>query len=211
MFTRGVTLLDDCEGTLAWSKSGTGSDFSVAYDTAAAFVGLKGLHLATKTTTPAEDDYVRVYRYLEWTETGLLVVRARFASPDISDVKEIHAIITNDDGSFLHQGEVKWDSSDGRVKRRTGSAAWQNTAVLSGALADGQWNSMEIVVDVTEEKWVYVRMFGQKVDLSDAGLWWNSGAGGYKALSVEFTCVAVGANVAELYVDQIYVGEHIDL
>lgn len=210
-FTRGILLLDDCEGTLGWTISGTGGDFAGAYATAAAWVGTNGLHLATKTTNPAQYDIVEAARVLEWQESGLVVFRLRFASPDVSDVRKITVKLGKDLEDDVYWAEVDFLPQSNEVKYRSGAAAWVDTGIDPGGVADLQWGTCEIVVDLTALKWVSLRMFGQYVDMSDIAMWEYAASGSVKAVLPHVVVDANAGAVAEGYFDQMYVGEHVDL
>lgn len=210
-FTRGILLLDSCEGTLAWVISGTGGDYAGAYAAVAAWIGTNGLSLQTKTTTPAENDIVRAVRTLEWVESGLVALRLWFACPDISAVKKVMFRVEQDDGTDLYQADVEYLPGTQKVQYLTVGEAMIETTIDPGAVADGQWSMAELVVDMTLHNWVSLRMFGQRVDLAGVPIWLNAGNGSIKGMIINIDVIADGSDVAAAYFDQIYVGEHVDL
>ena len=210
-FDRGVLLLDDCEGNSDWAGSGTGSDFAVAFDVNAAWAGLKGLQLDTKSTTPAADDQVRAFRVVEHPETGLLVMRARLGFPDVSDVKFADMSLNLDDSNDNWLGLLRWDRTDDTARYQNDAGTFTDLGVVVGFGVDNLWSMFEIVLDMNKKEWISAQILGQKVDLAGVPLDFQEGGGTSVLVNVEFWVTAIGTNRTTMYVDQVYVGQYLDL
>lgn len=92
---------DDGNGTANYVLAGSGSDYTVAYSTQAAFCRTKGLRLATKTTTPAVDDYVQATKNFWYPASQRLRIQLLFCDTDTTVDKEITFSLTTTDGTTL--------------------------------------------------------------------------------------------------------------
>lgn len=210
-FTRGIALLDDCEGTCSWIGDGTGADWVVDNATAASWLGTKGLRLKSRTVGAAEGDTVEAVRMVGGVESGLLVWRGRWASPDLSAVKYLYFSVFDDDGTDYYLAHIQYDVSGGVVEYFDRSNQFVGMGIVPGVIGDGQWGMFEMVVDVAGDEWVSMRMFGQQGEIGGEALSVTEGGGTFRALRFRLYVVGAGAAPAEVYFDQIYIGEHIDL
>jgi len=209
-FGRGILLLDDCEGTFNWTVSGTGGDDVHEFATAAAFMGLKGMRLKTRTTGAAANDYVAAARAVGHGEGGLLVIRARVASPDVSVVKNLVMQVTHCDGVNDYSANINIRMSAGTVAYLDAAAAAVAMPDLAQTFTDGAWFTIELVLDVLTHEYLECFCNGTRVDLAGAGVY-DVGASTERGAIVSLSVIAVGAAPAEMYADNIYVGEYLDL
>ena len=210
-FTRGILMLDQCEGTPAWQKAGTGSDHALAYDAAAAWVGEKGLKVTTRTTTPTAGDFVQCFRHVEHVETGLVVLRYKFSWPTLSQVQKTEVYLAQDDGDDVWQAMIRWVQADGFVTYQDSSSSQSATIITAGSLLNKQWAAIELVIDLKKHQYVSVRMFGTLVDLSGVGMFFSEGGGSAKSMLVELRHYAAGANAAAMHYDYLFLGEFFGL
>ncbi len=209
-FSRGVLLLDDCEGTFNWNATGTGSDFAASYETGAAFMGTKGISLATKTTTPAENDSCQIERNMPYPESDLLTMRMRCNVPDVSDVKYVHFNVYTLDGIRQYQAEMLWVPVGGTVWI---SIPDNQSVELPGVyweVIDGGWVTMEFTVNLKDHVWISGMFNGIRGDLSAYGM--NAlSANTKRYVRISIKVVALVSAVATIYCDFVYAGEYVEL
>jgi hypothetical protein len=205
-FARGVLLLEDCEGAFTWSIIGTGGDDVHTFAAAAAFMGAYGMQLKTRTTNPAENDYVEAYKFMGFPESKLVVVRLRWASPDLTKVKSFVVDLYLRDGATTWQASLRFDTVNHLVKYL--NAAGGSTTIVGMGWTEYplQFVTAELVIDANAMEYLSVMANGVRAELPDQGLY-EVGAETYRACDVGLTVTAAGAAPAEVYVDSVYVGE----
>ena len=209
-FSRGVLLLDDCEGSFNWNATGTGSDFAASYETGAAFMGTKGISMATKTTTPAANDNCQIERNMPYPESDLMTMRMRCCLPVVSVVKYVHFNVYPYDGAFQWQAEMLWVPVDGTVWM---SIPDNQSIELPGVFWEvvaGGWVTMEFTVNLKDHKWITGMFNGIRADLSAYGIN-DLSANTKRYMRISIKVVAIGAAVTTMYCDFVYAGEYVEL
>lgn len=209
-FARGILLLDDCEGTFTWVPTGTGGDDVHEFATVAAFMGLKGMRLKTRTTGAAANDNLTASKMVSYPESGLLVVRGRFASPDVSLCLGVGLSCLDDDGVTQYIPELYWIPGSAEVGYVSAASAYVPIAALATVFLDGQWYTWELVYDCLTHRYVSATFNGTRVSLANIGAR-TPGASSGRGVQVRVFVSAAGAAAAELYADSIYAGEFLDL
>ncbi len=205
-FMRGIMLLDDCEGTFTWTVAGTGGDDVHEYAAAAAFQGTYGLHLKTRTTGAAADDNVTVTKLCGYPESGLLIARTRLATPDYTKCKSLQFGLLANAGTNSYRAQIKYSPNTPKVEYADAAGALVEMPTLATLIPAGAFSIAEIAMDLTTMTYLHVRWNGTKVDLSGIPLW-DAGAATGRYSYVGLIVVAIGANAAELYADNLYVAE----
>lgn len=209
-FARGVQLLEDCEGTCNWSVSGTGGDDVHAFATVAAFMGLNGLRLKTRVTGAAENDYVMLSRAIGLGESGLIVFRGRLALPAVTGVKYVSIGVGIADGDRLYAGWMSWTQVGGAVLICGPAGAGVASGVQATGLVGREWVTWELVIDGRAMEYEEVAFNGSRA--RDVGVaLWDSGADAHRWVGLDLMVWADANAPAEMYVDNMYVGEFLDL
>jgi len=141
-------FFDDCSGTMNWLSSGTGADYSVEYDPAAAFVQTNGLIIKTRTTTPAIGDVVNAYRKLWLPPLGILRLQAMFSLLTDAPDQNLDFIIFWYDGTTMHTAGLRFVASTGAIYRPTGYTApditWTLIPDRTIPVGDDHWNKLDL-------------------------------------------------------------------
>lgn len=206
-FARGMLLLDDCEGTYNWANTGTGGDFAGSFETTAGFFGTKGLKMLTKSTTPAENDYMQILRKVPLPEANLVVWRMLIRVPDISDVTEFRTKLIFLRAADWWEAGLKWTIATPKLEHLTTNGAYIDIPGLAKTTTDGCWYVMELVVDLVQHEYVSALMFGRRVDLSGATMR-DVGSTTFNRMEMTVRIQAAGANIAEANLDSMYCGEY---
>lgn len=206
-FSRGIMLLDDCEGVFTYFVDGTGGDDVHEYLAAAAWQGAAGLHLKTRTTNAAADDIIAIEKLFDYPETGLLVARLRVAPIAVAFVKTLKLQLNIDDGAQQYAAVLNLQVNAGTVAYLNSGGTYTAIAAMATTFVGGNWYTMELAIDCIAKTLLTARFNGLKVDLSAQGLY-NSAATSGRGAYLILSCSSVGAVPAEIYADNIYVGEY---
>jgi hypothetical protein len=209
-FARGVLLLEDCEGTFVWTATGTGGDDVHAWATAAAFMGINGLRLKTRTTGAAAADWLTAARTFGFPETGLLVARVRIAGVSMAAIDQMGITLVAANGTRLWQSALV-------VQPNVPSCSYLNAAggltaipALAYRPGDLSYQTLELVIDLLANEYLEASWCGVRADLAGAGLS-DSGADATRRAYLGASVVSLAAAPAEIYLDNLYVGEFLDL
>ena len=209
-FARGVLLLEDCEGANNWIFSGTGGDDVHAFAATAAFTGGFGLHLATRTTGTAPADSLTALRWVGFPESGLLVLRAKIKSPDISDTAPLVLTAQIYNGTRMYVAEIHYSAATGTCEYVNGALANINLPALAQVIEDQQWVTFEMVVNVRTFEYITVTINGLAADLDGIAIG-DVAATTARALAVGVGVTSAAAAVAEIDADNMYAGEFLNL
>ena len=205
-FSRDVNVLDDCEGAMTWIISGTGGDDVHENAAVAAFQGAYGLHLKTRTTDAAEDDYLMVQKRFDMPASNLLVARLKIAPVNPDKIKYLDVNLGIDDGVQPYLGAVRFDFDAGKVYHAKSPTGWTEIPALATVFSTLTWYTLELSVDCGAHTYLNVRFNGLSADLSDQALQPNGATNGRAAYLYTNQTTWAG-HPAEVYLDNIYVGE----
>lgn len=208
-FARGVMLLDDCEGTNTWIAGGTGGDDVHLFATAAAFQGTYGLRLKTRTTDAAAADSLSVRKILSYPESGLFVHRFRFCTPDVTKIADLMLVPYIYDGTDIWSPVIWYTFATGVVEYQNSAGAAVALTALAHTIPNLCWSIIELVLDLKAKQYVSLMINGLRADLSGLGLQ-DTGDDAARDISLGIAISAVGADPAEMYLDNIYAGEYLE-
>jgi len=203
-FARGVQLLDDCEGTCNWIAAGTGGDYVVTYATAAACFGLKGLHLATRTTDTAADDVVSATKRFNRSPNGLLVARGKLMCPDWTLVKYLSIALNVYHISRLYKAIFRYTPATDVHAYLNTAGTYTTITLMVERYTNGTWLTWELSINWTQLKYWGLTLADYTPAVSTAGMY-NSGAGTTMEAELILSIQSVGAAVATAYFDAISV------
>ena len=206
-FARDVLLLDDCEGTCAWTKNAIDANATVTFETAAAFAGVAGLQLYSGNADPEMNDYVTATRSLSYPEVGLLVARCRLAIPTLATLGSLDLILQAWDGAHEYYGTLRLDPNTPKTSYGGADGNWHTLADLAYTPYAGAWLTLELAVDVAAKKYLHAIYGGTKVDLSTLALY-DAGAQSERMSQVQLEATTAGAAATTVYADNIYVGSN---
>lgn len=205
-FSRDILLLDDCEGTMTWSISGTGGDDVHEFAAAAAWQGAYGLRLKTRTTLAAQDDYVAAAKLYQYPASGLLVARLRVAPLTAAAIKRIGLLLLIDDGTIIHQASLNLMCSAGTTQHLNSAGTYTAIAAMAMTYLGTQWYTIELAIDCAAKTYLHARLNGIHVDLSAQALY-TPGAAAARGAQTGLLVVAAAAAAAEIYADNIVTHE----
>ncbi len=209
-YKREVMFLDDFEQIIPYMITGTGSDFAAAIDASAVYMGTRGLLMATKTTTPAANDYVSISKRICFGLSGRVVIRVRIGIVTFAQLKDFQIFISYCAATTGFKGGLKYVAGTPNLMYYNSSGAWTAIAASAYDFEDNAWMIIEFPIDMGSAKYMPMTFAGHDFDFSTAYMN-NEGAVNKRQMTIEFIATAVGANVAYLRLDSLYVGELIHI
>lgn len=131
---------DDASGTFNYVTTGTGADYVAEYNTAAAHSGVEGIHLETRTTDPAADDYVSIVKRLWLPPTQLITLEFLWSIPNYPSEAYFFAILHWYDGAFHRTAQLRFSFTTGDVHYYDDEAGWTPITAFDFANQTNTWN-----------------------------------------------------------------------
>lgn len=161
-------LYDDASGTFNWLDMGTPADYTADYDPSAAYVGINGIQLNTKQTTPAANDYVRIYRHIWLPPHQLLRIQLVFNHVDKDISAYLRVILHWYQGETHYVAGIRTKADDGEVSYASGItgviATWTVLPGVTIPLMDDVWNKLDLSVNWIDAMYQYIHLNDTIVD-----------------------------------------------
>jgi len=205
-FDPDVLLLDNCEGTFSWVATGTGGGDTHEFALQAALGGRYGLQLKTRVGGAMAGDWLVGTRVFGYPERGLLVARLRMAGYMLATVGQMGFELGAADGTRLWQASLV-------VQPNVPSCSYLNalgglTAIAGLGYSPGElsWTTLELVIDLVTHRYVEAGWSGARVGLGGVALR-DGGVDTSRWASLGARVETSGAAAAEVFFDNVYVGE----
>lgn len=195
---------DDGNGADNWITSADGADFDASYQSVAAYVGAKGLRLATRATGPTTGDVVTVSHYIPSTPNNLLRVRVHFCQRDATPDGFFYVFPYWFDGTNFYAPEICFDTSDQKVYYATTLRAGYVDSGLEFSEINLSWTLLDFSIDLNTHTYKTLRVNNRIVDLSAIPIAANANATKPSIRLYIEVATAANAQIA-YYVDQILV------
>lgn len=201
-----VLLYDDIEDTLKWAKSGTGADYTVEKSTTYPYVRTYGLHLKTKTTTPAENDYVKAQRSFPPRPELKLHLEFFLLPVNKTNCKLLKMLIEYDDLTYLHSIQLSYTNSNDTWTYMDSEGG--ETTIIANACEpmDDSWHRVVIEADLSTYKLIKFQFDSVTYDLSTAS-YYIEDSGAESFATIYFWLTSTGDGEAEYYFDSILLSE----
>lgn len=203
----GVLLFDDCETTLNWSKSGTGGDDVCEISDTKSHFQSKSLHIKTRTTDAADNDYIKITKMCPISKTGIVTARCFINFPDISNVEKF--IFNFTFGNTINRYEANFSYRPNVPDFNYYNAAGTETDIneLKFNAIDNAWLLFEASFDILNNVYNSVSINNIKKELTDIPLY-DKGAYALFYASFSFWLYATAEAPAEAYIDNISLREY---
>ena len=209
-FARGILLLDDCDGGFLWEITGAAGDAVHDVNGVAAFRGSGGLRLITRTAGAAIGDGMTISRRVSFSESGLLVYRLRICFPDVSRMGTVPLEVYVEIGGHEYLAALLWRPKTPDVRYMNDLGGFTAIPALAFGVSDGAWTMWEMVLDVAAFRYLSVSLGGVHVDMGGVGLL-DAGATAPRQIGVWLGFETAVNAPATVYVDDVYVGEFVDV
>ena len=207
-YERGILLLEDFEGTENWDEEGTGADFEVSHETVAAFFGTNGLRIMTRTTDPADGDYVLGEKWFPPGQSDLVVVRFRWSCPDVSKLEDFRVTVHMADGTNEYQAGLKFTPNETKLYYLNSGGTYTEISGYTQGGKDRMWEIVEFQFDMGLHEYLKVLFHGIETDLSDNSIY-SAGADTDVWCKIGLRAEASGAAAAQARIDALYIGEFV--
>jgi len=200
-----ILVHDTFEVSSLWNGTGTGLDYSVARDAAAAYFNAYGIRLQTKITTPAADDFVKMDRDYAISNKNLLKVSAlfRIVNP-AAEVKEFVISANHQIGDLLGIARFRYMVSTGIWYYYDAAGSYVEFLANSN-LAENHWHRLSLVTNTTAGKYGIMVVDATKKDLSAIPINISYNPGQPDSFNVSLTLIAAGATQCIADIDNIIV------
>jgi len=205
LFSSGLLFLDDCEGTCTWIMGGTGGDSTVSHETTAAFMGLKGLRLVTRTTTATTGDNVQARRYFPYAKAGPLYFKCLFMMPDTVRTNNMVFEFDIFNGTRCYTAGISYDPADGNLHYRNNAGVYTSIAGTVYLPVGDAWINMEIAIDTEKKQYIGVKCGHNEVSLVGTAFQ-NYAAGLYHTNKMTLTIQTASNNPLTVNFDNFYAG-----
>jgi hypothetical protein len=207
-YDRGVLLLDPCDGTFAWTGSGTGSDYTVDLQAGLnVFHGTKFLRVQTKATTPADGDYAQATRVLGYPISNRLVLRLRVKPFALTATDHWKVLVDVYDGTNRYTAGFKFEPQVPKAYYYDSAAGWTEITEFAFVTDSNGWQLLELQLDLGTHEYLRAYFAGAKKELADVAFQ-NVGASTTRSVVVTLYTEADGALASATQFASIYVGEH---
>ena len=199
-------VYDDGEAAFLWNTDGTGTDWTAEHDPSAAFVQNNGILLKTKATTPAVNDYVRIYRGLWCPPQQIVRLQLVWAHPAYGIAAHLRFVLHWYRGTVHYIAGMRSQPNNGEVARATGISGieptWTVMPDLSVPQSDGLWNKLDFSVNWQSGKHHLLQWNEYALDLSAINVpSLDYVAAAYLGLYIELETLQLAQ--AQAYVDQV--------
>lgn len=210
IYKKSVLLLEDFTIKPTIIETGTGADFNIIVHESSRFHGASGLKLSTKTTTPAEDDYVKAEISFCYPVVMRLCARARIRIATSAKVKDYQIEINKYTGVAHYKAAFKFDNEVHKLYYWSSGGAWVEVAGYAFTMPDDIWTLFDMVLDLNTATYKQVTLHGVETPFNGPAVE-NVGASTARYATISFICTALIGEVASIDVDEVYVGEQVDL
>jgi len=163
-------FFDDASGTFNYTINATGEDYTADYDPASAFVGLKGITLKTKATTPAAGDHVWADMPLPLGPGPVFRVQLLMRTPATGSTNTITGIsLSADDelNTLTVALEAHWAALKLAYQKKS-NGSWAMTEMPDSKLRidEKQWHTLDFAFNIPTRKWLHIILNGKTLSIT---------------------------------------------
>lgn len=201
-----VVLFDDFESSLVWTKAETAGDTIFELDITTLYSGNHSLHLKTRTTDSAEDDFIRASRRFPSPPSGLISMALLFLCPDFTPFKSLKISINVQTATSTKALVFQYDIINGVFQYRNSDGGFTNITDLTLTLAPLFWHLLRFTADPTAGFYKYFNVneyshYPVKIPIYEP----SNGAALSSVAHIEI--ITAGAAPAELFINTFLIHE----
>lgn len=199
-----VYLMEDFEDADHWTHLSVGQGHWER-KTKAAFMGSYGMHLWTRTTSPAIGDIAAIAQYLGTLRSRYVELSLRYFIPtsDTSEAFEIRFPLLRN--GYQADFRIRWNGSTSMWQYWGTDDAWHNITAISGDYVPDRWHQIKLLVDTVDGEFISLDTGAEFADLSSISVKETVAANGEISARLYILVEALAAAVVEVYLDQILV------
>jgi len=202
---RRTILSEDFEGVFKWYSFGTGTP-TVEKNTTKAYRGNASLHIKTRTSTPAADDYAYAEILLGSTPDPILNLNLMVYIPS-SVIPKYTTIILKvyESGSTSDDTYgVRYDGVNHKFQIQTDATTWENLEVVPDTfLENDPWMKYELEVDRKNKKYKSLIISHKRYDLSNYSPYKNTPPSDMESIVLDIEVQTKDTTPVECWIDEI--------
>ncbi|MBA7538213.1 hypothetical protein ES705_30487 [subsurface metagenome] len=197
-----VTLFDEFDDPIKWTKGGPGGDFIFEHDPNYSFNGRQSLHMKTRTTDSTANDIITATRYVHIPPTSKILTAFLFSTPDRSKIDFLSLELTYDNGITAYISRLVFLPLTPTWQYNNSAGVNTNIPESTRPLKDSTWHRIAFATDFLNNKHIHALINRDLFDLSSLDL--STGAGlNEECLYISLNLKNIGANPSEIYIDTI--------
>lgn len=201
-----VALYDDIEDYLKWIKANGVGDSVLEKSQTLVYNGDYGLHIKSRTTAAAEDDFVSGYRLLYQRPGRRYRFECLFVPDAIAAVKLIYFKLLISDGVLQHQVFVSMDRASGKWTYKSSGGGTADFPGGDQALVADSYH--RVLFEWDESKKQITRLVCDGLELSGLELdYYTTASAAAVSMRVDVGLQAGASPPGEIYVDDVLVLE----
>jgi hypothetical protein len=159
-------IIDDMEGPLNWTGSGTGADWTVALSTGSAHSPSHSLDLTTRQTTPTAGDTVTALFSTTYPAYPRLTLSLWLDPGALLSQGPTDAILRVNAGAHKYSAGLRYDHANAKWYYWDVAGAFQEIVALAGLLAADTWYHVTLVIDLAAHHYVSATLDTVTADLA---------------------------------------------
>lgn len=209
-FAPGVSMLEDCEGSMMWVGLGTGADWYVGFSDGTCLFGRKCLRLMTRATDPEVNDYCGAHRDCPLPEAKVLALSGRMAIPIVAKVALVRLYLEWYNGGSKYGGGLQWSSAIKTIGVLNSVGGFTTVDGLGHGLLENSWMEYKVVLDRGTKRYRYVEVNGVR-SIQTGLLYETADAENLRLAGTRMYVYTALAEAATVDFDAMYVGSITDL
>jgi hypothetical protein len=201
-----VILYDDFESLLKFTMNGGTGDSTFALDAAVAYNGDHSLHMKTRATAAAENDWIECQRLSFQRPGRRYSFEVTWNYSTVLANKEILFQLFIADGAMAHACTLKYLPNSSKWQYLNSAGAYSDVPGGSQLLYAGGWHRLMFSLNEDSGKMIKVVSDGLEIDLSDLSYYQNAAVTGVYA-SAMVRAIAHTSPPAEVWIDEVLLME----
>lgn len=201
-----IYLYDNMEGAEMWTGEGTGTDFFAEFSDARPHHGTRSLHIKSRTTGAAEDDYARVYRHCFLPPSKKLGQISTFILGDITKLKSFALAFTYYDGINDTHAVLTYLVALHKWQYKNSLGGETDVPGADIALIDYRPHRASIATDFNRNEYISFTIDDELFPLTNLPLY-SIPNGFDRHLNLLYQITTSGANPAEVYINSVLLHE----
>lgn len=197
-------ILEDFTITPYFIATGTGTSFSYHRSISYPFSCRPSYYIATRSATPAEDDYVSIIDRIYISKSPFFRLQLAFLTPDVSDLKYICFYPLWYEGATLYTASIRYDVANSKWQYLDTADNWQDITDGAALMYDLSWNFIDFSVDLANHTFISLVHDNIFCDMSGIPLKSVALAVG-TLLELQIRIITSGAAMGELYLAPILI------
>lgn len=207
-YDKGLLLFDGWEPGDSWDTAGTGVDWSWGRQSSVVYSGGYAAWVKTRATNPADGDYVRGQKSFAYPYRNKIFVRLRFQFVTTAVIDHLLVQIDLFDGVKNRRASFKYSPATMAFEYLNTLGTYSQLSALSINCYEGKWHQLDFALDLSLNQYVEAYLSGKYADMRTIGFY-EVVASTRRYGQIYLYLEANSANQAQVYIDDVFIGEHV--